>query len=88
LFLRERGGDGMMMGEEMDQFQLLEQKIDGLLELVSSLRKEKTALAEKTQIQEERLRDLAEEIETLKTARDKAKQRILSLLEKIEKVEI
>jgi chromosome segregation ATPase len=77
-----------MMGEEMDQFQLLEQKIDGLLELVSSLRKEKTALAEKTQIQEERLRDLAEEMETLKTARDKAKQRILTLLEKIEKVEI
>jgi FtsZ-binding cell division protein ZapB len=78
----------MMMGEEMDQFQLLEQKIDGLLELVGSLRKEKTALAEKTQIQEERLRDLAEEVETLKTARDKARQRILSLLDKIEKVEI
>jgi uncharacterized coiled-coil DUF342 family protein len=72
----------------MDQFQLLEQKIDGLLELISSLRKEKTALAEKAQIQEERLGDLAEEVETLKTARDKAKQRILTLLEKIEKVEI
>jgi uncharacterized coiled-coil DUF342 family protein len=86
--LWERGGNGMMIGEEMDQFQLLEQKIDGLLELVSSLRKEKTALAEKAQIQEERLGDLAEEVETLKTARDKAKQRILTLLEKIEKVEI
>jgi chromosome segregation ATPase len=78
----------MMMAEEMDQFQLLEQKIDGLLELVGSLRKEKAALAEKTQIQEERLRDVAEEVETLKTARDKARQRILSLLDKIEKVEI
>jgi len=78
----------MMMAEEMDQFQLLEQKIDGLLELVGSLRKEKAALAEKTQIQEERLRDVAEEVETLKTARDKARQRILTLLDKIEKVEI
>jgi uncharacterized coiled-coil DUF342 family protein len=78
----------MMMAEEMDQFQLLEQKIDGLLELVGSLRKEKTALSEKTQIQEERMRDLAEEVETLKTARDKARQRILTLLDKIDKVEI
>jgi uncharacterized coiled-coil DUF342 family protein len=78
----------MMMAEEMDQFQLLEQKIDGLLELVGALRKEKTALAEKTQIQEERMRDLAEEVETLKTARDKARQRILTLLDKIDKVEI
>jgi FtsZ-binding cell division protein ZapB len=86
--LRKRGGHGMIMGEEMDQFQLLEQKIDGLLELVGSLRKEKTALSEKTQIQEERMRDLAEEVETLKTARDKARQRILTLLDKIDKVEI
>lgn len=78
----------MTMGEEMDQFQLLEQKIDGLLELVGTLRAEKAALAEKAQIQEERLRDLAEEVESMKTARDKAKQRILTLLDKIEKVEI
>lgn len=78
----------MTMGEEMDQFQLLEQKIDGLLELVGTLRKEKAALAEKAQIQEERLRDLAEEVEDMKTARDKARQRILTLLDKIEKVEI
>ncbi len=78
----------MMMGEELDQFQLLEQKIDGLLELVGTLRKEKTALSEKVQIQEERLRDLAEELEIMKTARDKARQRILTLLDKIEKVEI
>ena len=78
----------MTMGEEMDQFQLLEQKIDGLLELVGTLRKEKAALAEKAQIQEERLRDLAEEVESMKTARDKARQRILTLLDKIEKVEI
>lgn len=78
----------MTMGEEMDQFQLLEQKIDGLLELVGTLRKERAALAEKAQIQEERLRDLAEEVESMKTARDKARQRILTLLDKIEKVEI
>ena len=78
----------MIMGEEIDQFQLLEQKIDGLLGLVDSLRKEKAALAEKTQIQEERLRDMAEEVETLKAGRDKARQRVLSLLDKLEKVEI
>ena len=72
--------------EEVDQFQLLEDKIDNLIEIIKSLKKEKESFTEKFQIQEEKLTDLTREVEGLKSSRDKAKQRILSLLEKMEQV--
>lgn len=74
--------------EEIDQFQLLEQKIDSLIEVVKALKQEKAALAEKVQIQEEKLADLSEQLESLRAARDNARQRIVSLLEKIEQIEV
>jgi hypothetical protein len=43
------------MPEEMDQFQVLEEKVDSLLKYIKSLKKENESLAEKTQIQEEKL---------------------------------
>ena len=73
--------------EEIDQFQLLEQKIDKLITTIKSLKTEKESLNEKLQIQEERLTDLTREVEGLKSGRDKARQRIVSLLEKIEQVD-
>ncbi|MFO8091039.1 MAG: cell division protein ZapB [Desulfatiglandaceae bacterium] len=73
---------------EFEQFQLLEQKIDSLLELVSTLKKEKAALAEQTHIQEEKLVDLSEQLSALKAGRDKARQRIVSLLERMEQAEV
>ena len=82
----------MNTGEGIDQFQLLEDKIDSLIELITTLRKEKESFAEKIQIQERnqerKLADLAEKFENLKTAKDKAKQRITSLLEKVEQIDI
>lgn len=78
----------MNTGEDIDQFQLLEDKIDSLIELITTLRKEKDSFAEKIQIQEKKLADLAEKFENLKTARDKAKQRIIFLLEKLEQIDI
>jgi FtsZ-binding cell division protein ZapB len=72
--------------EGVDQFQLLEDKIDNLIEMIKSLKKEKESFAEKFQIQEEKLTDLAKEVDRLKSGRDKAKQRILSLLEKMEQI--
>ncbi len=71
-----------------DQFGLLEQKIDGLIRLVRKLKTENDSFTEKFQIQEERLTDLSQQVETLKSARDAAKQKIVSLLEKIEQIEI
>ena len=72
--------------EGVDQFQLLEDKIDNLIEMIKSLKREKESFAEKFQIQEEKLADLTKEVEGLKSGRDKAKQRILSLLEKMEQI--
>jgi FtsZ-binding cell division protein ZapB len=69
---------------DIDQFDLLAEKIDRLIESVALLKKEKESIAEKAQIQEERLADLTAQLEGLKTARDKAKQKVVSLLEKIE----
>jgi len=74
------------MGAEVDQFDILEQKIDSLIESMTVLKKEKETLAEKTQIQEERLADLGAQVEELKYAKDKAKQRIIALLEKLEQI--
>jgi FtsZ-binding cell division protein ZapB len=78
--------DSLNSEEGVDQFQLLEDKIDNLIEMIKSLKKEKESFAEKFQIQEEKLADLAKEVDRLKSGRDKAKQRILSLLEKMEQI--
>jgi hypothetical protein len=78
----------MFKTEEMDQFQVLEAKVDSLIKFTVSLKKEKESLLEKLHIQEEKIADITSELETLKGSRDKAKQRVLSLLEKLEQIEI
>ena len=78
----------MFKTEEMDQFQVLEAKVDSLIKFTHSLKKEKESLLEKLHIQEEKIANLTGELETLKGSRDKAKQRVLSLLEKLEQIEV
>ncbi|MCX5878068.1 MAG: hypothetical protein NTY44_03020 [Deltaproteobacteria bacterium] len=78
----------MFKTEEMDQFQVLEAKVDSLIKFASSLKKEKESMLEKLHIQEGKIADLTSELENLKGSRDKAKQRVLSLLEKLEQIEI
>jgi len=73
--------------EEIDQFKLLEEKIDKLITTIKNLKSEKESLHEKCQIQEEKLTNLSREVEDLKLGRDKARQRVVSLLEKIEQIE-
>ena len=73
---------------DIDQFQLLEEKIEGLIELVTVLKREKESIAEQSQIQERKMTDITQQLENLKRGRDKAKQRIISLLEKIEQIGI
>jgi len=72
----------------IDQFQLLEEKIDNLIEFITVLKREKESISEKTQIQEEKIADLNKQLESLKAGRDSARQRIVSLLEKIENIGI
>jgi FtsZ-binding cell division protein ZapB len=62
--------------------------VDSLIKFTHSLKKEKESLVEKLHFQEEKIADLKSELETLKGSRDKAKQRVLSLLEKLEQIEI
>ncbi|SPD74873.1 hypothetical protein PITCH_A360008 [uncultured Desulfobacterium sp.] len=87
LFLFE-GDNNMNETVEFDQFQLLEDKIDSLIMLISQLRKDNGALNEKIQAQDKQISDLAQEVEGLTTTRDKAKERVISLLEKIKQVAV
>ena len=82
--------DGKTMNEtgEIDQFQLLEEKVDSLIGLITELRKERGLLTEKARIQDEKVTDLTKQIEEMKTTRDKVKQRVVSLLGKIEKIDV
>ena len=77
-----------MDGGDSDQFLVLEQKIDGLIGLARKLKKENDSFTERFQIQEEKLADLTQQVETLKAARDMARQKIVSLLEKMEQIGI
>lgn len=74
-------------GEDVE-FQALEEKIESLIRYVGSLKREKEELADRVRIQEEKIANLNGEIERLTLGRDKAKQRIISVLEKIEKLGI
>jgi hypothetical protein len=81
-------GTKMHRGDEKDQFEILEAKVDSLIRFADSLKKERESLLEKVQIQEEKIADLGSEVDNLKAARDKAKQRIVSLLEKLDQIDI
>ena len=72
--------------EEVDQFQLLEAKVDSLIERTVALKNEKEALEKKLQLEEEKVSDLSSKIETLRSGRNDAKQKIMTLLEKMEQV--
>ena len=78
----------MGTADDMDQFNLLEEKVDSLIKYIASLKKEKESLAEKLHIQEEKLTDLMHEVEELRAARGKVKQRVVNLLERIEQADI
>jgi len=78
----------MQKGEEKDQFEILEGKVDALIRFVGSLKKEKESLLEKISIQEEKIADLSGEVEKLRDGRDKAKQRVVFLLEKLDQINL
>jgi chromosome segregation ATPase len=73
---------------ELDQFQLLEERVDSLIQFIEAFKKEKESSIEKIRNQEEKKADLTGDIEILKGARDRAKQMISSLLAKIEQLEL
>lgn len=78
----------MMMHDtqDLDEFQLLENKIDALIDLVSRLRNEKARLSEQLAVQEGKAAELTDRIDKMEANREKAKQRITAMLEKIEQI--
>jgi septal ring factor EnvC (AmiA/AmiB activator) len=82
----EKGRTMVEKGDENDQFQILEQKIDSLIKYVGSVKRGREELAEKIHIQEEKIAALSGELARLRSNRDKAKQKIISLLERIEQL--
>jgi hypothetical protein len=73
---------------ELDQFQLLEERVDSLIQFIEAFKKEKESSIERSRIQEKKIADLTGDIKLLKGARDRAKQMISSLLAKIEQLEL
>ena len=76
----------MQKGDEIEQFQLLEEKIDSLIRYVASVKKEKEVLIERIHIQEEKVVALTGEVDKLRANRDEAREKIVSLLERIEQL--
>jgi len=69
--------------DELNQFGLLEEKIESLISLVGSLNEEKASLERNIHGQEKKVSSLTKEIETLEIDRDVIRKRIAILLEKI-----
>lgn len=74
--------------EETDQFKILEEKVVTLIGKVSALKDEKESVSAKVREQDKAISDLKSELENLKTARDKTRARIQSILDKINKMEL
>ena len=73
---------------ELNHFQLLEERVDSLIQFIEAFKKEKESSIERFRIQEEKIADLKGDKKLLLRARDRAKQMISSLLTKIEKLEL
>jgi|YNPBryantNP2012_1023418.scaffolds.fasta_scaffold00302_6 FtsZ-binding cell division protein ZapB len=71
---------------DLEQLDILEKKIDELLGMLDSFKKENEVLREKVQIQEGRIADLTSQVEALKTAKENARIKLIALLERLEKV--
>ncbi len=78
----------MEQRNEVDYFKVLEEKVGLLIAQIRSLRDERESLREKISQQERTISDFAGEAEKLKGNRDKARDRIVNILKKIEQMDI
>lgn len=68
----------------LENLEILEQKITGLLELVSTLRKDNEELAIKLKEKEEEVHGLKQEMEYLLGEKEQVKQKVKHLIERVE----
>jgi FtsZ-binding cell division protein ZapB len=73
--------------KEIEQFELLEQKVESLISALGSLNEQKMVLERKVRTQQQDLGTLRSEIDTLTADRDAVQKRIASLLERITECE-
>jgi hypothetical protein len=73
--------------KEIGPFQVLEKKVKALIVYTASLKQEKERLVKKLHTEEEKTRQLMNKMKELKAARVNVKQRVATLLEKIERVD-
>ncbi len=78
----------MNQTSELDQFDLLEEKINSLILMVTELKREKELQLEKIQAQQNDIDALEKQIEESKASMRVAKDRVVSLLEKIEQINV
>jgi chromosome segregation ATPase len=74
--------------EDIEQFDLLEQKIESLISVVGTLTEQRIALERRVKGQQAELDSVRNEIETLKTDRELVQKRIANLLDKIAECEL
>jgi len=78
----------MEQRNEVDYFKVLEEKVGLLIAQISSLKDERGKLREKILQQQKTIADLSNEVEKIRGNRDKARERILNILNKIEQMDI
>jgi FtsZ-binding cell division protein ZapB len=78
----------MEQRNEVDYFKVLEDKVGLLITQISSLKNEREKLREKVFQQQKTISDLSGEVEKIRGSRDKVKERIINILNKIEQMDI
>ena len=68
------------------QFQLVEERIGSLIEVAEALKQEKADFTEKLRVQKEALDTLSKEIVSLRVEKQQGKQRILTLIERVDRM--
>lgn len=78
----------MEQRNEADYFKVLEEKVGLLITQIGSLKNEREKLREKILQQQKTISDLSGEMEKIRGSRDKVKDRIMNILNKIEQMDI
>ncbi len=78
----------MEQRNDMDYFKILEEKVGLLIAQISSLKDEREKLRVKILQQQKTIADLSGEVEKTNNNRDKVRERIENILNKIEQMDI
>ena len=78
----------MSLDNNVDQFKLLEDKIDNLIQILAALKKENESFSDKFELQETKIADLNKQVNAMNGDKDKTRQKIVSILDKIDKVDL